>query len=344
MPADEVEATPPGADAILRFESSRELVDKIQWAETPSFLLFSAAERGEYGYDFVRLKNGSFRLISHVARELTIDFLGRHVGHTSLVQEGAEVIMAGELFVNRLNKIVHVTNLSGHYRPSEETFRTQTGRPLLSRAALEAMRGAPAQALDWVSVREYDQYLSFRVHEIAFDGGSFLEKDEHGWLSSTFVCGDFRPIVDAVVSSVLLSTRRNPEADPVSIILGGGYDATLRALISRARWDASVLESEEDRYPLGGLPHDSEEVLRELFSRVRWDDAWVLESRWFGPAREKERKEHEILAGLLSRSRELNCTLIGGPVSRSEIGCALVFIAGLIGAGWVANVLELVKL
>lgn len=193
VPKDEVQATQPGAGAISSFRSPHVLDSDIRWAESPSYLSFPGTEPGEYGFDFVRLRDGSYRGISHVARELAIDSLERHVGHTSLSVEGEEVVMAGELFVNQHDKVVRLTNTSGHYRPSEDIFQAQTGRAFLSRASLEVMRGREGEEEEeaFVSVREYDQYLPFRVHEISDEGGSFLpcEISDYGGQMPPF-CGD----------------------------------------------------------------------------------------------------------------------------------------------------------
>lgn len=108
-------------------------------------------------------------------------------------------------------------------------------------------------------------------------------------------------ILDALVSSVRLSIMWE-EGDQLSIVRGGGYDATLCALLSRAHLEAKLLESEEDRLPLGGLPHDSDEVLSKLFSR---------------PSREKD--EREILFAFLSRTRVLALPFIGVRVLWVEV-------------------------
>jgi hypothetical protein len=83
------------------------------------------------GYDFVRIQDGSCRVISHAdaaqARNI-LKISGKRVGHTSLVEPGASVVAAGEIHVNAKGVWKNINCQRGHFQVPLEIMEGQMGR------------------------------------------------------------------------------------------------------------------------------------------------------------------------------------------------------------------------
>ncbi|GLA91217.1 hypothetical protein AtubIFM61612_005549 [Aspergillus tubingensis] len=80
------------------------------------------------GYDFVRLPDGTIRAIQHHDAAEVSQILNKSVGHTSLVDSGARVVAAGEVYLDNNGVITNLNPQSGHFRLPIEIFSKQIGK------------------------------------------------------------------------------------------------------------------------------------------------------------------------------------------------------------------------